>query len=85
MFAPVNEVDWLAADEPVMGLVHDGDVRIHPTQVLVWHEIVNDVVGSTPVSVTHCSLCNSGLAFVREVAGEAAESGRQGRSSSRTS
>jgi hypothetical protein len=37
--------------------------------VLVWHEIVNDVVGGVPVAVTFCPLCNSGVAFQRSVQG----------------
>jgi len=30
----------------------NGDARAYPLQILIWHEIVNDVVGGEPVSVT---------------------------------
>jgi hypothetical protein len=31
----------------------------------MWHEIVNDVIGDTPVTVTFCPLCNTSIAFER--------------------
>lgn len=34
---------------------------------MTWHEIVNDVVGGQPVTVTYCPLCNSAIAFSGEV------------------
>jgi hypothetical protein len=34
---------------------------------MVWHEIVNDTVDGTPVSITYCPLCNSALAFDRRL------------------
>lgn len=78
VFAPAGSVDWLAADEPVLVLRHDGVVRIYPTQVMIWHEIVNDEVAGTPVAVTYCPLCNSGIAYVRTIDGAATEFGTSG-------
>jgi len=43
----------------------DGEARIYPIQVLIWHEIVNDTVGETPVAVTFCPLCSTALVFER--------------------
>ncbi len=34
-------------------------VRIYPRLILVWHEIVNDVVDGNPVSITYCPLTGS--------------------------
>ena len=59
-----------AATEPVMSLAIAGEARAYPLRILIWHEIVNDTVGGTPVSVTFCPLCNSGVVFDRRVAGE---------------
>jgi hypothetical protein len=42
------------------------------------HEIVNDIFGETPLAVTYCPLCGSGLAFIRIVDGEATEFGVSG-------
>ena len=68
-FVPVDAVDWLADEEPVAVLDVDGETRIYPTQILLWHEIVNDEVGGRPVTMTYCPLCNSVVAFEATVAG----------------
>ena len=58
---------WLEEQEPVIGLELNGDARAYPLQILIWHEIVNDVVGDVPVVVTFCPLCNTALVFERPV------------------
>ena len=58
---------WLKPKEPVLALAIGGDARAYPLQILMWHEIVNDVVGGVPVAVTYCPLCNSALVFERTV------------------
>jgi hypothetical protein len=70
--------DWLAGREPVVSLEIDGDARAYPVQILTRHEIVNDVVGGLPVAVTYCPLCNSALAFDRQVDGRTLEFGTSG-------
>jgi hypothetical protein len=70
---------WLAAREPVLALEVKGDARAYPLQILMWHEIVNDVVGGLPVAVTFCPLCNSGIAFERTVDGTALDFGTSGK------
>jgi hypothetical protein len=62
-FVAASEVDFLDDADPVFGLVHRGEVRCYPQLVLVWHEIVNDVVGGQPLSVTYCPLTGSVVAF----------------------
>jgi hypothetical protein len=68
-FAPASSVDWLAAREPVIELEVGSDVRAYPLQILIWHEIANDRVGGVPVAVTFCPLCNTAIAFDRQVRG----------------
>ncbi|MBA2769034.1 MAG: DUF3179 domain-containing protein [Sporichthyaceae bacterium] len=60
-------VDWLDDGEGVLSLTVGGQTRAYPIQVLIWHEIVNDTVAGTPVTVTYCPLCNSALAFDRRL------------------
>jgi len=60
---------WLSDTEPVLLLDIEGDVRVYPVQILIWHEIVNDVVGGVPIVVTYCPLCNSAITFERTVRG----------------
>lgn len=78
-FVAAKEVTNLGPLEPVIRLDINGDVRAYPLQVLTWHEIVNDVVGNTPVAVTYCPLCNSALVFDRQVGEQLLEFGTTGK------
>ncbi len=63
-FITVEEADaWLKDKEPVVLFRINDDVRAYPIQILMWHEIVNDVVAETPVVVSFCPLCNTAIAF----------------------
>jgi hypothetical protein len=70
---------WLDDREPVIVVEHDGDARAYPYQVLIWHEIVNDVVGGRPLVVTFCPLCNTALVFEREHGERVLDFGTTGR------
>lgn len=70
---------WLKAKEPVLALEIKGDARAYPLQILMWHEIVNDIVGGRPIAVTYCPLCNSGLVFDRVVGGITFDFGTSGK------
>jgi Protein of unknown function (DUF3179) len=64
---------WLAAAEPVIVVaLEQGDgslvARAYPLQILVWHEIVNDTLGETPLLATFCPLCYTAIAFDRRLA-----------------
>ncbi|MEM7406582.1 MAG: DUF3179 domain-containing protein [Pseudomonadota bacterium] len=65
--------------EPVVTLSVGEDHRAYPLQILIWHEIVNDTVGGTPVSVTFCPLCNATLVFDRRINGKVLDFGTTGR------
>ena len=68
-FIPVQEADekFLEDSDLVLGLNINGDIRAYPLQILVWHEIVNDKVGGTPVAVTYCPLCFTNQVFNRTI------------------
>jgi hypothetical protein len=67
-FVSVVDADrWLADREPVIRLEIEGDARAYPLQILMWHEIVNDVIGGRPVAVTFCPLCYAAMVFERPV------------------
>lgn len=59
----------LPDNEPVIGVVINGDARAYPIRILIWHEIVNDLVGGMPIAVTFCPLCNSAVVFYRIIDG----------------
>jgi Protein of unknown function (DUF3179) len=70
---------WLGATEPVVVVQIDAVSRAYPIQILIWHEIVNDVIGDVPVAVTFCPLCNASLAFDRRLDGTVLDFGTTGR------
>lgn len=78
-FVPVAEARHLKDTEPVVGLVLKGEARAYPLSVLIWHEIVNDIVGGVPVAVTYCPLCNSAVVFDRRLGGRVLDFGTTGK------
>lgn len=71
--------DWLEDREPVVFVAVGSDARAYPIQILMWHEIVNDVVGEKPLVITFCPLCNTAIAFERTVNGQVFDFGTTGR------
>ena len=71
--------EWLDPDEPVIAVALGGEARAYPLQILIWHEIANDELGGTPVSVTFCPLCNSAIVFDRRLDGAVLDFGTTGR------
>ena len=79
-FESVSNADaWLEDVEPIIRVQLNGEAKAYPIQILMWHEITNDVVGGIPVTVTFCPLCNTGLAFQRTVDGVVLDFGTTGR------
>jgi hypothetical protein len=80
-FTTVQEADKILEDsELVLGLNINGDIRAYPLQILVWHEIVNDRVGSIPVAITYCPLCFTNQIFNRTLEdGNVVEFGTSGK------
>lgn len=56
---------YLQDGDVVFGVEIDGEARAYPQRVLVWHEIVNDSVAGTNVSVTYCPLTGTVIGFMR--------------------
>lgn len=77
-FIPVADATFLDDREPVLALVVNGDARAYPVQILIWHELANDVVGGEPVAVSYCPLCNSSVVFKRNVQGQVYDFGVSG-------
>jgi hypothetical protein len=69
----------LADTEPVVSLAIGEDARAYPLRILMWHEIVNDVVGEQPVTVTYCPLCNTAIVFDRTLDGQILDFGTTGK------
>lgn len=43
------------------------EAKFYPYEILVWHEIVNDVIWNKKISVTFCPLCWSAIVYDRIV------------------
>ena len=78
-FLPAGTVSELGLQEPVISVAMDGAARAYPLSILIWHEIVNDRIGSTPITVTYCPLCNSAIVFDRRIGGKVLDFGTTGK------
>ncbi|MBI2514701.1 DUF3179 domain-containing protein, partial [Candidatus Wolfebacteria bacterium] len=79
-FISINEADGFLKDtEPGISVETNGVARFYPFQILVWHEIVNDVINGQRILVTYCPLCLSGIVFDPVVKGERVEFGTSGK------
>ncbi len=67
------DADFLDDSEYVLGAAHHGENRAYPTRFIWWHHAVNDAIGlpekggKTPVAITYCSVCNTGIAYDRRL------------------
>jgi len=67
-FVSVSDADkWIDDNELVLVLVWKGVKRVYPLQILVFHELANDVVAGDELLITYCPLCGSGIAYERAV------------------
>jgi len=57
----------LDPDERVMGVNYNGIAKAYPIRILDQHEIVNDWFLDTPLTITFCPLCGTGMVFLAEV------------------
>ncbi len=77
-FVGTADARHILDDEPVVVVEMAGDARAYPLGVMMRREVVNDVVGGIAVAVTYCPLCNSAVAFRREVDGRTLDFGVTG-------
>ncbi|MFB6300211.1 MAG: DUF3179 domain-containing protein [Halobacteriales archaeon] len=63
--SPEKANKFLEDGDIVFGLVHGDGVKAYPQKILVWHEITNDTIDGTPVSVTYCPLTGTAMGFYR--------------------
>ena len=64
-FINAGDADFLDSGDPVFGVTRDGVTKAYPQKILVSHEIVNDDLDGTPVSVTYCPLTGTVQGFER--------------------
>ncbi len=69
---------YLGDTKPVVVVEVNGEAKAYPIAILIWHEIVNDIIGGVPVTVTFCPLCNTAIAFDRRLDGTVYDFGVSG-------
>lgn len=63
-FWSIEEADSFLDDgDIVFGVYRNGTARAYPQRILVWHEIVNDSIQGSKVSVTYCPLTGTAIGF----------------------
>lgn len=79
-YVSLEEADtWIEDNELVLAIIHKGVKRVYPLQIMVWHEIVNDLIAEDPILITYCPLCGSGIAYERIINEETVEFGTSGK------
>jgi hypothetical protein len=58
---------WIKDNELIILLEYKNESRVYPLQIMVWHEIVNDIVAGDPLLISYCPLCGSAIAYQRRV------------------
>lgn len=70
---------WLKDKDLVMLVTLNNQTKAYPILIMNWHEIVNDRIGNTPILVSYCPLCGSGIVYRRVSDGEEVEFGVSGK------
>ncbi len=78
-FDNLSDVDFVADDELVIGMVHDGIAKAYPHTILDWHEIVNDEISDISFGLTYCPLTGTGIAWDRNINGSKTTFGVSGK------
>ena len=77
-FTTIPNITYLNDNELVIIAKIGNNVKIYPHQILDWHEIINDKIGSAYYSITYCPLTGSGISWNREIDGSVTTFGVSG-------
>lgn len=64
IYISVAESDYLNDEEKVFVYEADEGIFIYPQRILVWHEIVNDVIDDEQLAITYCPLTGSTICYL---------------------
>ncbi len=78
-FVQASQAQFVSDNDLVIGLRLNGQTKAYPLFILVWHEIVNDKLGDTPVGITYCPLCFTTQVFERTLNGTEVQFGTSGK------
>lgn len=77
-FVKSGAAGFLAPEDRVMGMTHNGVAKAYPVKILNYHEVVNDDFNGEEVVVTYCPLCGTGMAFSAGIGGRSTSFGVSG-------
>lgn len=77
-FVAADNAGHIDDDDIVIAISWKGEHRAYPSRILDRHEIVNDTIAGTPIAITWCPLCGSGVGIRRDVGGKVTEFGVSG-------
>lgn len=67
-YTDAQEADtWLLPEDAVFGVDYKGFVAAYPQRILVWHEILNDIVNGERLSITYCPLTGTAIGFKGQI------------------
>lgn len=66
-FVTAADAQHLSATDRVLGITVNNIAKAYPIRILNYHEIVNDRFNTTPIAVTFCPLCGTGIAFIADI------------------
>lgn len=69
-FQSADTLSNLGSMEPLLRVDLGGDVRGYPLRILLWHELVNDIIEDVPVLISYSPLTGSAVVFEREIEGQ---------------
>lgn len=59
--------EWLTPESRVLSVRIGDEVKVYPVDLLIRHEVVNDVVGGRPVFAAYCILADLGAVYDRQM------------------
>lgn len=62
-FTNINNVGFLSDNDLVIGMVKNAEAKAYPHIVMDWHEISNDQIGDTFVTLNYCPLTGTAFAW----------------------
>lgn len=77
-FVDADSASHIKDDDVVIAISWKGEHRAYPSRILDHHEIVNDTIAGTPIAITWCPLCGSGVAIHRDIGSRVTEFGVSG-------
>lgn len=70
--SPIDEPKYISVEEAgefltdqdrIFVIDINGEIKLYPQQIMVWHEIVNDTFGDEELSLTYCPLTGTTIGY----------------------